>query len=90
MSKKSGFIEGVLLGFLGGIVAGILFAPSSGDETRRKFSGLSEGGSDEKESSDKEQTEALISKTLQAIDRGFEKVNRILDDSKKSVEKSIS
>ena len=37
MSNKSYFVEGFLFGAVAGLIGGIIFAPTSGEETRKKL-----------------------------------------------------
>jgi len=82
MRKNNNFFEGIILGGIIGFVVGILFAPSTGDETRAKLKQLKEDN-EELINETKEKTENLVSKTLEAIDQGFEKVNSIIEKRKK-------
>ena len=86
MAKSSHFIEGFIIGALAGIAAGVLFAPATGQETRRK---IKEQSSNLKDSSDewlsgtRDKSEAMVTKTLEAIEQGFDRVSEMVDNGKK-------
>ncbi len=82
MSRSSSFVGGVLLGAVIGVVGGILLAPRSGKETREKLKQFKQDNEHVIQNV-KESTEALIAKTLDAIDTGFDKVGRMVDRSAK-------
>ena len=76
--SRSGFFEGMVFGMCAGIVTGILFAPSSGEETRRRLKDMK----DENEhiiNNSKEKTEEMITKTLDAIEKGFSNITHMVD-----------
>ncbi|MGE4170381.1 MAG: YtxH domain-containing protein [Candidatus Margulisiibacteriota bacterium] len=75
MSDKSNFFAGVVLGAVVGAVAGILFAPASGQETRIKLKEFKE----KNEGAVKEKTEELIAKTMNSIEEGFDKIGKMVD-----------
>ena len=63
MSRQSHFFEGVFIGSLLGFIFGVLFAPTSGEETRRRLREFK----DENEElivGTKNKTENMIEKTL--------------------------
>lgn len=68
------FVEGVVLGAVTGLVAGLLLAPSSGEETREKLKKF-RGENEDLFQETKERTEELIQKTVDAIERGFSRVS---------------
>ena len=68
------FVEGVFFGAITGLVAGLLLAPSSGEETRDKLKKLRDDN-DELIQETKERTEDLIHKTVDAIEQGFARVS---------------
>lgn len=72
--SRGHFVEGVLLGAITGFVAGLLLAPSSGEETRDKLKKLRDDN-DELIKETKERTEDLIHKTVDAIEQGFARVS---------------
>ena len=72
MHHRSGFLEGLVLGAILGVVGGILFAPTAGEETRKKIKKI------------KEDNEELIEKTKGAIEDGFQKLVAMVDERKKN------
>ena len=68
------------MGAVVGAVAGVLFAPDEGDKTRSK---LVESTKKLSENNGHENREELIATTLKAIDKGFEKITKIIDTNKK-------
>ena len=87
MSKQSNFFEGLIIGVMLGGVAGILFAPESGKETRKK---LRESSIDKEDMIDtaKDQTENMIEKTKDAIESGFAKLRDLIEENKKEIAKN--
>ena len=83
MSKGSNFTEGFILGAIGGVLLGILCAPDSGDETRKKLFQMKKDNDDLIKDT-KEKTEKMVDHTLKAIDNGFEKIQTIIEDNKKA------
>lgn len=79
MSNKSFFTEGLILGALVGSIAGLLFAPQSGEETRKKLKQLKEENQDLIDET-KETTEKLIAKTKKSIEEGLAKLNKTLEE----------
>lgn len=76
--SRSGFFEGLFLGLCAGVAAGVLFAPASGEETRKRLKDIK----DENEhiiSNSKEKTEEMIGKTLDAIETGFSNLSDTLN-----------
>lgn len=78
--RSSRFIEGVLVGATLGAVLGLLLAPQSGAETRRKLRRL-KNSRDAILKSTKDKTEELINKTMYAIETGFNKIGKVVDRS---------
>ena len=76
MSDKSHFFEGFLFGAVVGVLGGLLFAPTAGEETRKKLKDMQENHIPP------DTTENLVSKTLDAIDQGFEKLSHMVSESK--------
>ncbi|MFC1770613.1 YtxH domain-containing protein [Candidatus Margulisiibacteriota bacterium] len=81
MRCKHNFLGGAILGTAMGFVLGLLLAPSSGEETRKKIKTMKEENEDLINDT-KDKAETLISKTLEAIDTGFEKINTMLEERK--------
>jgi len=72
-SKGSKFLGGIILGALMGAVAGVLFAPTSGKETREKIKKLvDENG--ELINDTKVKTQAIVNKTVDAIREGIDRI----------------
>ena len=57
----SNFLEGIIVGAILGGIAGVLFAPSPGEETRKKLKSMAAENADLVDSA-KDQTEDLIDK----------------------------
>ena len=81
MSRRSGFLEGLIIGSAIGIGLGLLFAPQTGTELRKKIKGWKEDHGDLIEGA-KEKTEVMIEKTKDAIEQGFDKLKRIVEENK--------
>ncbi len=76
--KKSGYLlGGIILGAAMGAVAGVLFAPTSGKETRAKIKTIVDANSD------------LIEKTKEGIKTGFEKITKIVEKKRNNLEQDI-
>ena len=82
MAKDSNFFEGLVLGAILGGIAGVLFAPDSGRETRRKLQNSSLEKEDLVDTA-KDQTENMIEKTKDAIESGFAKLKDLIEENKK-------
>ena len=82
MSDKKGFLGGIVFGAVVGAALGLLFAPDSGKETRRKIKDKVEKGKEVAEDS-KEKIDDMISRTKDSIERGFEKLNKMVSDKSK-------
>lgn len=78
MNNRSHFLEGILLGAAVGALFGLLFAPQSGAETRKKLKDL-KNKKGPLIAGTKEKTEELISKTMYAIENGFNKIGKMID-----------
>ena len=89
MSKNSFFSEGFLIGALSGLVLGIIFAPTSGEETRSKLFQMKQDNEDLINQT-KDKTDKMINKTLDAIDTGFEKVTQMIDKNKQATKESTA
>lgn len=79
MSKSSSFFEGIILGSIIGFLAGILFAPNSGEETRERLKKMKDDN-DELIKDTKVKTEEMVAKTVSAIDQGFKNINRLVEE----------
>lgn len=96
MSRNSHFFDGLFFGTIIGLVIGFLFAPQTGEETRNQLMHLKtkdeESQEDQEDDEDKapETTEKMISKTLEAIEQGFDKISNIVDKNQKTSSKSES
>ena len=87
MSKNSGFFEGFLVGAIVGVVGGLLFAPQTGEETRDQIRVKAQ---DYKGSEDAVGSETMIAKTLEAIDKGFDKLSKMVDERQEGAEEGDS
>ena len=76
MSKRSHFLEGLVLGAALGAALGLLLAPKTGKDLRSQIRRL-KGDSEELLHETKEKTEAMIANTMDSIKRGFEKVGQM-------------
>ena len=86
MSRKGSFLEAFFIGAIFGLIAGMLFAPSSGEETRKKLKKIKEDN-DSLIKDTKEKTETMIAKTMDAIEQGFDKLTEIIEEKKEDVKK---
>lgn len=81
MSDRGGFFEGVFFGAILGAALGLLFAPQSGLETRRKLRDLRDDNQDIIDDT-VDRTETMIEKTKDAIEDGFEKLGKLIEENK--------
>lgn len=86
MARRDHFFDGILFGAVIGVIAGLLFAPASGEDTRGKLkrrvdSMDSDAGDDVTDYPEDPsgKTEEMISKTLEAIENGFDKISSMVD-----------
>lgn len=79
--SRGHFLEGFIIGGLVGVIGGLLFAPHTGEETRRRISKLKEDNEELIEET-KDKTENLIEKTRDAIENGFAKLHHLIEDNK--------
>jgi gas vesicle protein len=79
--RKGYFFDGVLLGAIIGVIGGLLFAPSTGEETRKKLKKI---GDDNEEliNETKAKSEELIQKTMESIETGFDKLGKMIEERK--------
>tara|TARA_A100001015_G_scaffold285599_1_gene353346 strand:- start:33 stop:308 length:276 start_codon:yes stop_codon:yes gene_type:complete len=89
MSKQSKFLEGIMIGTLLGGILGLLFAPESGEETRKKIKSKTQNKEALMENA-KGQTEDLIEKTKDAIELGFAKVKKLIEENKENQSSQFS
>ena len=73
-----GFLTGLLLGASAGILVGLLAAPASGEETRRRWRRRVE-----------DEAEHLARKGRRAIDDASERVEGGVEESKRAVRKAL-
>ena len=85
MSDRNHFIEGVVFGAVVGGLLGVLFAPQSGAETRRKLKKIKDNQGPLIQST-KEKTEEMISKTMNAIESGFNRIGKMAEKRQKDGE----
>ena len=89
MSNRGFFTEGLIIGTIIGGIAGLLFAPQSGEETRKKIKEIKEENQDLIDET-KETTEKLIAKTKKSIEDGLAKLNKTLEERNIGKEEIIS
>ena len=82
MSDRNHFIEGVVLGVAVGGFLGVLFAPQSGSKTRRKLKKLKDNKGALIQST-KEKTEEMIANTMDAIESGFDRIEKMVEKRQK-------
>ena len=82
---KSRFLEGFIMGAILGVV-GLLFiddqARSSVDTSVNKEQDDQQKSPQENAQTTKKKAEASVAKTLEAIEKGFEKITKIIDERK--------
>jgi gas vesicle protein len=81
MCKKKNFVGGILLGAIVGAVAGILFAPTAGKETRKKLKKMVDAEGEFIKDT-KEKTEEVARNTIDSIKQGIEKIGRYIDEKR--------
>lgn len=79
MSRDSGFFGGIIFGGVIGFVAGVLLAPASGEETRTRLKKFKDENDDLIQET-KMKTEHVVSKTMDAIDAGFDKLTKVIEE----------
>ncbi len=79
--KKGYFIGGVIFGAIVGAVAGVLLAPTSGQETRKKLKKMADVNGEFVQHT-KEKTEEVAHKTMDAIKHGFDKIGKFVDEKR--------
>ena len=72
--KRSHFLEGFLLGAIIGTIGGILFAPNSGSETRKKLRKIKNDWTEHP----KEKAENMVAKTMKAIESGLDNIGKMV------------
>ncbi len=98
MARGGSFFEGVIFGAAIGAITALLLAPQTGRELRSKLKEVCDDcscdsccESDETaEASKKDTVETLIVKTRDAIETGFDRLTKMMDDRKKPADPSAS
>lgn len=92
MRNKCHYAEGIFFGAVIGFILGIFLAPNSGKETREKITKFAKDHDMDIDfpGNTKDKTEQLVSKTMDAIEKGFEKVSRVIDDKKRTQKEAKS
>lgn len=80
-SNNGKIVGGIILGALMGAVAGVLFAPTAGKETRQKLKDMVDKN-EEFLKGTKEKTEVVLTKTMDAIKQGIDKIGKIVDEKR--------
>jgi gas vesicle protein len=80
-NKKGYFIGGILFGAFVGAIAGVLLAPSSGKETRKKIKKMADLNGEFVQNA-KEKTEEVAHKTMDAIKTGFDKIGKYVEEKR--------
>ncbi|MBT6121163.1 hypothetical protein HOH45_06840 [bacterium] len=83
--NKCKFSQGLVLGAVGGLLLGLFITNVQDTESTTSVKATKKD--ETLEPVKKEKTEDLINKTLNAIDQGFEKINTMISDIKKSENK---
>ncbi len=79
--SNSRFTEGLFFGAIIGAVVALIFAPQSGDKTRKYLKKLKEDNQDLIDET-ADNAEVVISKTLSAIHTGMDKIQEVLEERK--------
>ena len=100
MSKESNFLTGIVIGAIVGAAAGILLAPESGEETRKKIADKTSGLKEDLETKFQEITEKIKNLENEALtgfkDKFYDIKGKIKDkyahlsDKVEDLEKDIS
>jgi len=91
MNGKGDFLAGVVVGTVIGAVAGLLFAPASGKETRERISEKGKEFKDVAVDRAREKSEAVVSSSKDLISKLREKlpqskeVQDVLDDAEQEI-----
>lgn len=82
---KSRFLEGLIMGVILGVI-GLLFfdeqSRSSVESSSNEEQGDQQKSPQENAQTTKKKAEASVAKTLEAIEKGFEKITKIIDERK--------
>jgi len=79
MSRSGSFFDGFIFGAIAGAVIGLLYAPSPGEETRKKIKKIHDDNEDVIDDT-KEKIDDLITKTRDSIEKGFDKLGDMISD----------
>lgn len=88
MSRHDGnsFFEGIIFGGIIGAILGLLYAPQSGEKTRAWLQEVKDEHQDEIDDA-VEKSEKVITTTKAAIEDGFNKVSKMIDQKIKDGKK---
>ena len=85
--SKGRFIEGMILGIILGIFGANFLLKDDEDNQISNKNTQTEKNNDTKNDDQEEKTEVIVSKTLDAIEKGFDKISKMIDDRKQKAKK---
>ena len=88
-SRHSGFIEGLLIGGLFGVTAGILLAPRAGEEIRKEIGDKAQDAYTKMQQTLRESRDAIEIAVAQGKDMAIEtreEVMQVLDEAREKIE----
>ena len=82
MSSRGGFLEGLIVGSILGVLTILVAAPNSRRELQYKLNKFKDDNEDVIEAT-KENTEDIIARTKESIEAGFDKLGDLLKENKR-------
>jgi gas vesicle protein len=82
MSSRGGFLEGLIVGSILGVLTILVAAPNSRRELQYKLNKFKDDNEDVIEAT-KENTEDIIARTKESIESGFDKLGDLLKENKR-------